>query len=217
MADKTSRGKTHRSGAASEAKTAPRRSGKPFHRPTKAVESRLKSAAARKGFAEPDVLRHWAEAVGTHLSTLCAPVKVSYAGAIGATLTVRVEPGRAPEVKHEEPRILERINAFYGYRAISRLKLTQATGFRGQPGFAESAAAFHGQPGMGAGRSSRLGPRLAAPDQQAVDKAADLTREIRHTGLRDALTRMGAWVLANPKSPTAAQDGGAQNAKETSS
>ncbi|MEM7508452.1 MAG: DciA family protein [Pseudomonadota bacterium] len=175
---------------------ASRRRGRGFHRASATAKARLGAAAAKKGFAEPDVLLRWAEAVGTHLAGLCQPVKVSYGGAIGATLTVKVDGGHAPEVAHQAPKIIERINSFYGYRAISRLKLTQATGMAGRAhGFAEDAARFEGPP------PSRRGAQFARePDPAAVRKAKNLTSEIRDPDLRDALSRMSAWVLSKPTS-----------------
>lgn len=173
-------------------KSAPpsRRRGRGFQRPAATAKARLGAVAAKKGFAEPDVLLRWAEAVGPHLASLCQPVKVSYGGAIGATLLVKVDGGHAPEVEHQAPRIIERINSFYGYRAISRLKLTQATGLSGRAtGFAEDAARFDGPP------PSRRG---AAPDPGAVQKAKALTSDIRDPDLRAALSQMSAWILSKP-------------------
>jgi hypothetical protein len=40
-------------------------------------------------------------------------------------LHLRVAPGFATEVQHLEPLIVERINSYYGFRAVGRLKLTQ--------------------------------------------------------------------------------------------
>lgn len=189
-----------------------KRKGRMFHRPTNAVRSHLRKAAAAKGFAEPDVLLRWEEAVGPHLAGLCQPMKVSYGSSIGATLTVRVDGGHAPEIKHQEPQIVERINRFYGYRAISRLKLTQATGLKGplsprrgvtpdpsgQPGFAEPLAVFTGKPNP---KSTRR-PSEQVPDAAAAAKAAALTEEIQNPDLRAALERMSTWVLSNEPGQT---------------
>ena len=181
MAETTSDGKTF---------GRPRR-GRAFHRPTGTIRKRLTKAASEKGFAEPDVLLRWAEAVGPHLSDLCEPVKVTYGGSIGATLLVRVTSGRAPEVMHQEPQIIERINRFYGYKAISRLRLTQATG---QRGFAEHGPAFQGPAAK---------PALREPAPEALRKAERLTKDLKNPDLRAALTRMGGWVLSNtPDTPT---------------
>ncbi|MEM8841982.1 MAG: DUF721 domain-containing protein [Pseudomonadota bacterium] len=167
-----------------------REKGRPFHRPSRAVRSRLKGIAASKGFAEPDVLLRWPEAVGPALSEICRPVKVSYGGAMGATLIVFADGARATEVEHRAPQIVDRINSFYGYRAISRLKITQATGRRGVArGFAEDARGFAGAP---------IADHPKSPTGAAIAKAAGLTQQIRDPGLRDALTKMGAWVLSRP-------------------
>ncbi|MEM0922846.1 MAG: DUF721 domain-containing protein, partial [Pseudomonadota bacterium] len=149
--------------------------------------------ASQMGFAEPDVLLRWEEALGPHLSALCQPIKVSYGGAIGATLLVRVDSGHAPEVAHREPQILERINQFYGYKAISRLRLTQATGLAGQPGFAEHGAAFEGP----AAQPKPIAPKPDTPKPEALEKARALTQDIKNPELRAALTRLGGWVLSN--------------------
>ncbi len=128
----------------------------------------------------------WPEVVGERLSSLCVPVKVSYSRAnrLGATLVVRTEGARATEVEHLGPRIIERVNQFYGYRAIDRLKVTQTTA---PGGFAEEPARF-------------AGPSPDAPftpDPAAQARAAEMTREIQNEALRTALTRMGAHVIAN--------------------
>ena len=139
-------------------------------------------AAAGRGFAEPQVLTRWAEIVGEHLAGLCLPVKVAYARdrSLGATLVVHVEGARAPEVEHLAPRIVERVNQFYGYRAVSRIRLTQASPAHG---FAEPAPAF---------RPSA--PSTPGPDEER--RAAELAAGIADESLRAALTRMGAHVLA---------------------
>jgi len=134
----------------------------------------------------------WPEVVGERLSALCVPVKVSYSRAnrLGATLVVRVEGARATEVEHLGPRIIERVNQFYGYRAIDRLKVTQTTG-GASGGFGEAPAGHAGQ----------AEPIPAPPSPAAEARAAELTRSIRSEALRAALTRMGAHVLSRGERP----------------
>ncbi len=159
--------------------------GRGFRRPSETARAHLGNAAAAHGFAEPEVLLRWPEIVGESLAGLCTPVKVTYPRdhGLAATLVVRAEGARAPEVAHLEPRIVERVNQFYGYRAIGRLKLTQTTG---DSGFAEPAAPFTG-PAKGT---------IPEPGPEAVATAKRLTDGIQNPELRAALTRMGAHVLA---------------------
>lgn len=75
----------------------------------------------------------WAAVVGEELARLSAPVKLSFgvpgtkeSGArVNGTLQLRVAPGAAIEFQHLEPVIVERINTFFGYRAVARLALRQ--------------------------------------------------------------------------------------------
>jgi hypothetical protein len=99
----------------------------------------LAPALRRRGFAVAEVLLRWPAIVGERLAAFTCPEQVSFAprhGRVGgsagspasdtgATLRLRVAPGMAPEIQHLEPLILERINGYYGYRAIARLRLVQ--------------------------------------------------------------------------------------------
>ena len=44
----------------------------------------------------------------------------------GATLVLRVDPARALDVEYRARQIIERINAYFGYRAIAELRILQA-------------------------------------------------------------------------------------------
>jgi len=175
--------------------TSGRRRGRPFHRAGEALGRRLSEAAAKRGFAEPDVLIRWAEIVGADLARDCQPVRITYGRAapgLGATLLVQANGARATEIEHRVPQIVERVNAFYGYRAVSRIRLTQATGRAGQPGgFAEDAPGFSGKP-----------PVPPPPDAAATARAAELARDIRDPVLRAALIRLGACVLGRTADPS---------------
>ncbi len=148
----------------------------------------MRDAAARKGFAEPDVLLRWPEIIGEHLAQHCRPVRVKYPTSrrLGATLVVQATGARAPEIEHLAPRIIERVNRFYGYRAVTRLSLTQSTGHVGISGFAEPAAGFAGPPPRAPGE----------PTTDELERAAPLAQDIQDPGLKAALTRLAANVLA---------------------
>ncbi len=173
----------------------PTRAVRQFRQVGAGLAGRLTEAAARRGFAEPEVLLRWPEIVGADVAPHCQPSKIAYSRApsLGATLVVEVAAGRGPEIQASAPRILERINRHYGYRAVARLKIVQAP----VAGFSESPAIFRGpEPD-------------AAPPAEARAEAERLTAEIRSAGLRTALARLGARVLARPRpSPPPSTKGG---------
>lgn len=100
-----------------------------------------RTAFARRGFHEAHVLAHWAEIVGEGLAEYSSPEKLVFPRAFapkgaepkvesrsarhGAVLTVRVDGPVALEIRHLEPQIIERINSYYGYGAVERLKIIQ--------------------------------------------------------------------------------------------
>jgi hypothetical protein len=87
-----------------------------------------KRAFARRGLTGADVARQWPAIVGSELAAHCRPRQLRFAKpgeAIDGRLTLRVAPGWALEVQHLEPLLLERINGFFGYRAVGRIVLQQ--------------------------------------------------------------------------------------------
>lgn len=158
------------------------RTGRGFRAAGAAVRGPVTVAAARVGFAVPDVLLRWPEVVGDAVATLCQPVRISHASGpgLGGTLLVRATGAGATEVQHLAPQIVERVNSFFGYRAVTRLRLTQAE--PAAPGFADAAAPFDGP-----------GPD---PTGALAREAARLAGGVLDPDLRAALTRLGAEVLA---------------------
>ena len=171
-----------------DAPAAKQRGRKGFRHASATVRKSVDQIVGRKGFAESEVLLRWPEIIGEALAQTCTPVKVHYGAnrQMGATLILQTNSGRAPEVTHLTPMILERVNRFYGYRAINRVKVTQSTGYgttaRAVSGFAEEQTPF------------------AAPESATVarsrEMASELAEDIQDEGLRTALTLMGSHILA---------------------
>jgi hypothetical protein len=93
-----------------------------------------KSVFSRYGFAYADVLTQWSAIVGEELGQVSVPEKIRWPRATGSagdgakrggTMILRVAEGRALEFQHLVPRIIERINGFYGYEAVTALKILQ--------------------------------------------------------------------------------------------
>jgi hypothetical protein len=89
---------------------------------------------ARYGFAQGDVVGHWAEIVGNDLAAYSAPERIKWprqhgetAQKTGGTLVIRAAPGRAFDLQYAGPRIITRINSFFGYGAVTQIKVMQAT------------------------------------------------------------------------------------------
>lgn len=87
-----------------------------------------KRAFARRGLTGADIARQWPAIVGSELAAQCRPRQLRFAKAgeaVDGRLTLRVAPAWALQLQHLEPLVLERINGFFGYRAVGRLVLQQ--------------------------------------------------------------------------------------------
>ena len=81
----------------------------------------------KRGFAQATLIRAWPTIVGETFARVSIPEKISYPPhrRSGGVLHLRVERGAALEIQHQEPRLIERINATFGYAAISRITIRQ--------------------------------------------------------------------------------------------
>lgn len=87
----------------------------------------LDPAARRRGLAEAKLLTEWPTIVGPRLAARCQPIRLNKStGRHGGILMLNVSGTAALELQHSELQILERINGFFGYPAVSRLRLIQA-------------------------------------------------------------------------------------------
>jgi hypothetical protein len=157
-----------------------------FTRAASLLQARIRKAGEARGFAVSRLLTHWAEIAGEDIAAIARPVKVSYGReGFGATLTILTTGAQAPMLEMQKERLREKVNAAYGYNAISRLRITQTA----PTGFAEGQAAFAPAP-----------PRVPAPpDPQVQASARDLAAPVSDEGLRAALEALGRNVLSKHK------------------
>ncbi len=117
----------------SEPVAARRRGGKPsdaaarrIARPTltAALLGRVMDGPTRRfGFADARLIAEWATVVGDEIASAALPVRIRRRE---RRLVVHVRPRAALLLQHQEPQLLERINAFFGDDVVWRLELIQA-------------------------------------------------------------------------------------------
>lgn len=139
------------------------------------VGSALRPALRARGFAAADILGRWPTIVGDLLAQHTAPERLNWPSAEsgGATLRVRVAPGFAPQVQHLAHLIVERINTFFGYRAVARLNLVQGPLPRQQ--------------------KPKAPKRELQPDERA--RLDELLTGVRDAKLRESLLRLGTSLI----------------------
>lgn len=145
-----------------------------------------RAAFARYGFAYADLITQWPAIVGEAVAQWSEPERIRWPRSSaderkqGGILVIRATPGRGLELQHETPRIIERINAFYGYGAISSVKIMQGA--------------------LTARKPDRPPPLPIRPAQaEALESRLETVDD---PGLKEALRRLGKGILSS-RSPQA--------------
>lgn len=163
-----------------------RRHSRGFEPASGLLKDRIRTAGEARGFAVARLLTHWTEVVGADIAAIALPVKIGYGrDGFGATLTLLTTGASAPLLQMQLPKVREKVNACYGYNAISKIAVTQTA----PTGFAEGQVAFTPAPK----------PAPAPPDPLLRRKASDTADGVRDPALRAALEALGEKVLSRPR------------------
>jgi len=104
-----------------------RRRGGGLHPLAVSLPAATRAALGKHGLALGRLLSDWPAVVGPEFAARCLPERIAFppGARAGGTLRLRVAPGWALMVQHVTPEMIERINTFFGYRAVTRLTLVQ--------------------------------------------------------------------------------------------
>lgn len=148
-----------------------------------ALNKVMKGPFAKRGFSQTEILSRWPTIVGPMLAQHSCPERLTFERekAAGANLLVRVEGAFGLELQHLAPQVIERINTYFGYRAVARLSILQGPIPRQSP---RPRAAARG---------------LTPAEEKSVVDAVAATRDPE---LAQALAALGrAVVAASPADP----------------
>ncbi|MFN4016797.1 MAG: DciA family protein [Reyranella sp.] len=115
----------------------------------------------------------WPAVVGPELARTTRPdaLLAGRGGRAGKALRLKVSGAAALEVQHRSSQIVERVNAYFGHRAIDDVRIVQGV--------------------VAAGPPARPAPR---PDPVVEQAVASRTAAVEDPELRAALTRLGARI-----------------------
>ncbi len=147
------------------------------------VPRMTREALKRRGAAFATLIAEWANIVGPEFASSTLPEKISAPPPPpkgsnlprpAGTLTLRVGSGAAMELQHLAPQLIDKINAFVGYKAVARLRFVQGP-----------------LPGQGA-------PPAPPPPPLTKEQSARLdalVETIPDENLRQSLRRLGDGML----------------------
>jgi len=133
-------------------------------------------ALRKRGFAQGELITRWTEIAGAEIAASAVPQRIAARrGEAGGTLHLRCAGAFAPTLQHMAPVLIERINAFFGFAAVTRI------------------AIVHGRVEPPRGAEPRTAPEVpAATEAMLAAKVAG----IDDPGLREALMGLGRAIAA---------------------
>ena len=109
--------------------------GKPYERPRGGEARQIadlmpaigRTAFRRFGFVQSSAVTRWPEIVGERHARHCMPESIRFPPGEKADgiLQLVVTPAHATIIQHVIPEIMDRVNRFFGYRAVARVKIRQ--------------------------------------------------------------------------------------------
>ena len=139
-----------------------------------------RTAFRRFGFVQSSVVSRWPEIVGAAYARVSLPESIRFPPGEKSEgiLQLLVEPGQAPLIQHVIPDIVERVNRFFGYTAVAKVKLRQ--------GAVQPASASE--------------PRAAPPSLKPVPiELGDSLRDIGDPELRAVLESLARSIASREK------------------
>jgi hypothetical protein len=135
----------------------------------------------KRGFMQGEIITRWREIVGNDLADSTSPEKLSFPRSErrAGTLQIRVAGAAALALQHEEPQVIQRINRFFGYAAVARLKMIQAPIPKGDS------------------KANKALRDLDLAEEQSIQRDVEKTKDPE---LREALAQLGRSITAaDPK------------------
>lgn len=145
----------------------------------------IRRTGGRRGFVSAQLLTLWPQIVGPSLARNTMPLRIIFRRLPGGSwqrdngdLELKVASSAwAPEVQHLSPLIIDKINTFFGYAAVARIRIK-----------------------IGPLPRAYAPPPPASPPPEAVARVESAVAGVADDDLREALRRLGA-AIATPKPP----------------
>jgi hypothetical protein len=160
-----------------------------FKRTSSLLQTQIRKTSETRGFAQSRLLTHWAEIAGDDIAAISRPVEVRYGrSGFGATLTLLTTGANAPILEMQKEKLREKVNAVYGYNAISKVRITQTAA----TGFSEGQVSFDHRPKSAQDNT----PAAILPEAQKMAGG------VQDDGLRAALERLATNVYSKTQNRT---------------
>ena len=157
------------------------RSGKGFQSVAASFAPTAKRLFGKNGFVELDIITNWQEIVGETLAEHSQPQSIDFKRGQrnDGVLNIAIDSGAfALEIAHKKKNIIEKINTYFGYAAVSDLHILQINNIT-----------FAGKTEQSTGNKKTL---VTLKEQNYIESQ---TAEIENPQLKAALQKLGNNIL----------------------
>jgi hypothetical protein len=130
----------------------------------------------KRGFISATIIVDWSLIVGHEFQRFCQPEKLIFPHKqrSAGCLYVRTTSSMAPEIAYLEPTILEKINCYFGYQAVSKIIIRQGPILTKERSPAKSAP---------------------LPPVEILEGVRAQVCEIKNDALKESLMKLGTMVM----------------------
>ena len=87
----------------------------------------LKTKLKKANFVELSIIKNWKEIVGDDIAKNCWPIKIFFSDGNNSNgkIAIKVKRGWSLEIEYKNQEIIEKLNQYFGYKAISKINIIQ--------------------------------------------------------------------------------------------
>ena len=80
-----------------------------------------------KNFVEVSLIKKWREIIGDDIAKFCWPIKITFSDIKNSNglIFLKTKRGRSMEIEFKNEEIIEKLNQYFGYKAISKISVVQ--------------------------------------------------------------------------------------------
>ena len=80
-----------------------------------------------KNFVEVSLIKKWREIIGDDIAKFCWPIKIIFSDIKNSNgiIFLKTKRGRSMEIEFKNEEIIEKLNQYFGYKAIDKISVVQ--------------------------------------------------------------------------------------------
>ena len=98
-----------------------------FKKVGKSLPKIINKNIKERNFFEISLIKKWKEIIGNDIAKFCWPIKIIFSDIKNSNgiIFLKTKRGRSMEIEFKNEEIIEKLNQYFGYKAISKISVVQ--------------------------------------------------------------------------------------------